>query len=48
MARVRCGCTKCDFNSNSECQADDVEFRSEREDKGSEITCGTFRRRPQV
>jgi hypothetical protein len=45
LAKVRCGCTKCEFNNNSECQSDDLDFRSEREDRGSGITCGTFRRK---
>ncbi len=45
MPKVRCGCSKCDFNNNSECQAEDLEFRSEKEDKASGITCGTFRKK---
>lgn len=45
MARVRCGCSKCALNNNNECQADDLEFKSEKEDRGSGITCSNFRKK---
>jgi len=28
MSKIRCGCTKCEFNNNRECQADDVEIKA--------------------
>ncbi|MDD2556314.1 MAG: hypothetical protein PHX16_02610 [Syntrophaceticus sp.] len=45
MARVQCGCSKCAHNNNSECQAEELEFKSKKEDKGSGITCSNFRTR---
>lgn len=48
MPRVRCSCSKCEFNNNSECQADDVEFKSSRDDDGRGVSCDTFRVRRNV
>ncbi|HHW28882.1 MAG TPA: DUF1540 domain-containing protein [Syntrophomonadaceae bacterium] len=48
MSKIRCGCTKCEFNNNRECQADDVEIKSQREDRGDGITCGSFRRKQDI
>ncbi len=47
MSNVRCGCSRCEFNKNTECQAEDVEFKSEKEEKG-EVTCNTFKKRRPI